>query len=42
MQILIKLEQFKGSGDVQGWGVKDDDQTLVEIKPLKPNLHVVD
>ena len=42
MQILIKPEQFEGSGDVQGQELNDADQTSTEVKPLESNLHVVD
>ena len=42
MQILIKSEQFEKSSDVQEQDVKDDNQTPVEMKPLEPNLHMID
>ena len=42
MQILIKPEQFEGSGDVQGQELNDADWTSTEVKPLESNLHVVD
>ena len=42
MQILIKSEQFEESSDVQEQDVKDDNQTPAEMKPLEPNLHMVD